>query len=52
MCKRNMNGLRSGSNSCTDVYLSLGLSSRSVIYKRKEFRIVTVTTRDVRWRTL
>jgi len=39
-----MNGLRPGNNSCTDVHLSVGLASRSVIYKRKELRTVTLTT--------
>ena len=44
MLKRVMNGLRPGNNSCTDVHLSVGLASRSVIYKRKELRTVTLTT--------
>jgi len=43
-----MDGLRSGSNSCTDVYVPLGLSSPSVICKRKELRIVTLTTTETR----
>jgi len=38
-----MNGLSSGSDSRTDVYLSPSSSSRSVIYEIKESRIVNVT---------
>jgi len=33
-----MNRLRPGTNSCTDVYTSLCLSSLSVLYKRKELK--------------
>ena len=46
MLKRIVDVLRPGSNRCTDVCVSLGLSSHSVIYKRKELRIATLATTE------